>query len=82
MHLFNREKKIKISDEEREMFDSIWNNYVENQTESNLKYVNEFINYLSQIYKFDRHNFKIFDRKGRLVHARTPRIKETGEFVN
>lgn len=70
------QKQVRILDEEKEMFNTIWSAYVENpKDEFRQQCLNDFIEFLSRQYDFDPKNFTVYDKNGILIHRRVPRNK-------
>jgi len=82
-NMFGNKEIIKINDEEKEMFNSLWQIYegqdhlgIENFPQPPEKMLNSFVEYLALKYRFDPNNFTIHDKKGRFIHTRVERPKE------
>lgn len=71
-----------ISDDERYMFDSLWEVNLANETKSTQFMLDSFIEMLSTKYSFDIHKFVINDSEGKLVHQRMPRVQRSKDLVN
>lgn len=81
-----------ITDDERYMFDSLWEFNLANETshvpnskhlaESSQFMLDSFIEMLSTKYDFDIHKFVINDEQGKLVHQRMPRVQRSKDLVN
>ncbi len=83
--MFGRDKnKIKVNEAEKSMFNALWEIY-ENQNHLGIKnfprppeeMVDEFVHYLSLKYRFDPNNFTIYDNKGKFLHTRVEKPKES-----
>lgn len=73
---------IVISDDERYMFDILWEINLKNETKSSQLMLDSFIEMLSTKYSFDIHKFVINDSKGELIHQRMPRVQRSKDLVN
>jgi len=82
--MFGREQKIKLNHEETIMFEELWQIYqnekslgIENFPEPPEDMFNHYIEYLALKYRFDPNNFTIHNHKGKFLHSRVERAKES-----
>jgi len=80
--LFGREKKIKINELEVEMFNGLWEIFESHEPKEHFpippkQMVDDYVQFLALKYKFDPNNFTIYDNKGKLLHSRVERPKES-----
>lgn len=76
---FHFQKQIRILDEEKEMFDHLWQAYI--QDDSKKEELEDFVEFLSIQYNFDKENFTLYDKDGDFFHRRVPRNRPTENLI-
>lgn len=69
------QKQIRILDEELDAFQALWNVFEQHETTKPFQPLEDFIEMLSLQYGFDRENFTLYTKEGKLFHRRVPRFR-------
>ena len=72
---FFYQKQIRILDEEKEMFEALWQAYIHDKKKE--KDFEMFVEFLSTQYGFQQDNFTLYDKDGKFFHRRVPRNNKT-----
>lgn len=72
-HNWTEQKQIRILDEEKMIFDAVWEAYIQNETKQTKQAVEDVIEYLATQYDFNPKDFTVYDKQGKLIHRRLPR---------